>query len=457
MVPGADTQNHLGRNRLRIPSCMADTRHVSVGEYAGVPLQDTGDTWRNGAVFLLRKAPRRSESVSLDGWVTSVVEGTKAVVTCGQSTAASLDETFDEALTAVNRGLDYLSATGAADCAIRDAHDECIVWWPDPAQHGTVMRYKFITTHQVIINMTATVRDPEGNVVPSPPPPTPMVHDAFRFIRMSRTSDDLYDSYRNLFLAFECLLSDIRPPRQIVSRQRWWSLRRRGPRLIWESEKHWFMDALSQAEQLVPLDSLTPADVQNHKKWIYKHMYGQQRSALMHAKQNRGREYLLPQDQARGAELTASLVKLWDYIRSLNETHLGVRARRGGVFAPGWAMMADPVLSAVALFASDDASELNPQPGSPLPKGSAVVEIPTTAPAADPADNMLRIIFGGCDAANLQELETIRKIGAKSDEGALVVSELTGPLRLGDCVTRFEVLSGMRNANPSEAPRTFSS
>jgi hypothetical protein len=116
---------------------MTDTRQVSVGEYAGVPLQDTGDTWRNGAVYLLRKAPRRSESVSLDGWVTSVVEGTKAVITCGQSTATSLDETFDEALTAANRGLDYLSATRAADCAIRDAHDECIVWWPDfcPARH----------------------------------------------------------------------------------------------------------------------------------------------------------------------------------------------------------------------------------------------------------------------------------------------------------------------------------
>jgi hypothetical protein len=256
-------------------------------------------------------------------------------------------------------------------------------------------------------------------------------------------------------------LSDIRPPRQIVSRRPWWWwLLRRDPRHRWESEKQWFMDALSEADKLVPLDSLTPPDVQNHRRWIYKHMYAEQRSALMHAKQARGREYLLPQDQARRAELTASLVKLWDYISSLNEQHLGVRARRSGVFAPGWAMMADPFLSATTLFVSDDASELTPLPDRELLEGSTIVEMQPTPPAADPADNMLRTIFGGCDAANLHGLEAIQKIGAKADGdevSSLVVSELIGPLHLGESVTRFEILHGMRNANPSEAPRIFSS
>jgi hypothetical protein len=77
---------------------------VPVGEYAGVALQDSADTWRNGAVFLLRKAARESVAVSLDGWVTSVVRGAKYVVSCGLSRAASFDGTFAEALTAANRG-----------------------------------------------------------------------------------------------------------------------------------------------------------------------------------------------------------------------------------------------------------------------------------------------------------------------------------------------------------------
>ena len=33
---------------------------------------------------------------------------------------------------------------------------------------------------------------------------------------MYRTSDDLFDTYRNLFLAFESLLSDIRPRQRVL-------------------------------------------------------------------------------------------------------------------------------------------------------------------------------------------------------------------------------------------------
>ena len=78
----------------------------------GVPLQDSANTARHGAVFLLRKGARQSASVSPEGWVTTLVERGKIVVTCGPSTTASFDETFTEALTVANRGLGYLSVRG---------------------------------------------------------------------------------------------------------------------------------------------------------------------------------------------------------------------------------------------------------------------------------------------------------------------------------------------------------
>lgn len=60
-------------------------RRVTVGEYAGVPLQDAGDSWRNGGVFLLRKPARASASETVHGWTTTVVAGQTAVITCGPS------------------------------------------------------------------------------------------------------------------------------------------------------------------------------------------------------------------------------------------------------------------------------------------------------------------------------------------------------------------------------------
>ena len=68
----------------------------------------------------------------------------------------------------------------------------------------------------------------------------------------------------------------------------------------------------------------------------------------------------MPQDDTRRAELIASLVRLWDYIRELIAKHLSVPSGGGGLFGPGWAMMADPKLSGLMLFVSDDASPLNP-------------------------------------------------------------------------------------------------
>ena len=77
------------------------------------------------------------------------------------------------------------------------------------------MRCRAVATMATTFSATGTVKDAAGNVVPSPPPPTAIVHDVFRFVRMCRTSDDLYDSTQKLFLAFECLLCDLRPPQQL--------------------------------------------------------------------------------------------------------------------------------------------------------------------------------------------------------------------------------------------------
>jgi hypothetical protein len=287
-----------------------------------------------------------------------------------------------------------------------------------------------------------------------------MVHDAYRFIRMCRTSDDLYDSYRNLFLAFECLLSNIRPPQQIVPRRRWWCLRRGTPQNKWESETQWFLAALSKADELVPLASLTPPDIQNHPKWILKHMYGGERSALMHAKQNRGREYLLPQDDARRAELIASLGKLWWYISELLKAHLSVThpASHWSDFA--LQKMAEAVFSEHAVVISDDEGSVNPEAENPIGEGSALVELQSDTPAVDPNEPRLWTVLAHCDAADLNTLTAVRKFGLKPNSGeapAQALSELVGPLYLGSSVVRFEVVFGMREVNPTGGPKQFSS
>jgi hypothetical protein len=116
-----------------------------------------------------------------------------------------------ETLHAANDGLDYICMRGWGDAAIRLDSDDYLVWWPDCPAVGVIIRARIIYTTRARFTGTMTVgAPPPGSPAPAPAPPTPAQHDAFRFIRMARTSEYLFDAYRNMFLALERLLSERR-------------------------------------------------------------------------------------------------------------------------------------------------------------------------------------------------------------------------------------------------------
>ena len=258
-------------------------------------------------------------------------------------------------------------------------------------------------------------------------------------MRIAKTSGDLYDAYRNLFLAFECLLDDIHP--HISGR-----------------ESDWFKAALAAADSLVPVAQLAPSNEPNPIEWVYQNVYGAERSGLVHAKQGRG--YLLPHDTTGRAALASSLENLWRYVRELTSKHLGVTSGGGYLSQHGWALFADPLLQTLKLFVSEDVEPFI-DAGSPraLNSASETVEATPTAPVADPADPMLRTITASFDPAQLRQLD-IHKLGALETgdaPGVVAASELTGPLRLGEDVSLFELVLGLRNFSANGPPTVFSS
>jgi hypothetical protein len=95
----------------------------------------------------------------------------------------------------------------------------------------------------------------------------------------------------------------------------------------------------------------------------------------------------------------------------------------------------------------------------PLDPAAITVEATPSAPVADPADPMLRTISAAFDAAELRSLD-IRKLGAFETgdaPGVVAASELTGPLLLGEDVSRFELVMGLRNFSANGPPTVFSS
>src|SRR5664279_4158410 len=79
------------------------------------------------------------------------------------------------------------------------------------------------------------VRDAQGNIIP-PPPRSTFWHESFRYYRLSQTTDDLFDAYRNVYLALESVLSTISPQKVNAATGR-----------IAEQEGQWFERALTDA------------------------------------------------------------------------------------------------------------------------------------------------------------------------------------------------------------------
>jgi hypothetical protein len=282
---------------------------------------------------------------------------------------------------------------------------------------------------------------------------------------MARTSDDLFDAYRNLFLAFESLLSDIRPRRRVTQAQNawwhsltWWH-RLKGSQSIgdarWESEKAWFMDALNAANGLVPIASLTPPQImndanRNHAKWIYKSIYQTQRSGLMHAK--RGQNYLLPHDATDRAELIESLGRLSDYIKNLIDRHLHVQSPSGSMTHHAIAMMAQNVLPQFPLVITDDEGPVHQETENVISPNATVVQLRSSTPRVDPGDPWHWRMLAHCDAADVVALTAIRRVGHTRSDGSgtsEALSELVGPLVLGSTVVRLGHRGNSRR-DPSE-------
>ena len=101
---------------------------------------------------------------------------------------------------ALQEALDLQCTKTRKALATQSGEREYLTWYR--VQNGYDVTYS--ETVESVWSMSGTF------VVDGPPAPTPaphVHHPALRFYRLSLVSDDLFDAYRNAYLAFECLIS----------------------------------------------------------------------------------------------------------------------------------------------------------------------------------------------------------------------------------------------------------
>jgi len=275
-----------------------------------IPLVASDTVAAAGAAFTLLSPASSDAFLSLDGSAEIEVKEGQRPAVVRFTNSADANTTFERGHRLAQQGLDLLSVLGKQDAAIQDAEDEHLLWWTEPS--GLVLRLVSTSVFKLGVgSVTAIVRDKEGNVIP-PTPARPRHHIAFRYYRLAQATDDLFDAYRNMYLAFEALLSS------------------RYPMDKGEREIVWLRRALGAAATTVQLNSLGVVSGDDLVEALLDTIYRDARLPLFHAKE--GRDYFAPQDSvADQAAVSRALAVLTGLVLQMAQMWYEARRARGGV------------------------------------------------------------------------------------------------------------------------------
>jgi hypothetical protein len=391
-----------------------------------------------GAAFELQRAAVESESVVVNGWQVQVVKDSRIVVARGGN-ENGYDEAFRAGLLRAQQGLDLMAMGGANNLLITKFEEDHVIWWAEAG--GLVVRVVSLAPVSIDVPpVTLVVKDASGNVVPPISSKRVVWHESFRYFRLSQATDDLFDAYRNAYLALESILSSITPQRTNSAGR------------VTEGEGGWFKRALGEAGRLIPLASHVPAGTVDPVQHLFDELYREMRSAMSHAKS--GRKVLLPQDETERQAITASLRRLIGLYLKLAEAHLGARRAGGGMFAIAFRMGFAPVLDTMKVSASDDESPLDRSQTVPNPAGGEMRELNPVAAAESPMPFVVTRLWS-VPSSTLADLPHIRRIVGTRDQALAMSVVLEERLILGSAL-RLEVLLGVRGSNTRQPRDRYS-
>lgn len=296
-----------------------------------------------GGVVFLEDAARRDWTEQLEDGVTAeTAEGSRAVVLRGLSTSAGVGALLGEARRSGNEALDLMAIRSLGCHSLREVDSPAIAW--------TVVEGRVCMRSTSFVHSTMTLS------AGGPPSPGPVAwHPCMRFFRLSQTTTDLFDAFRNLYLAFESILSTVEPVRHRVSgrpeQEGLWlrrALASAEQRLLAANEAYrlgWFLDPPSDATGEAGVDA------------VMDDLYSGVRTTVFHSKD--GREVALPQREPDRPRVAEALSRYSRFFLQLAEVELGARFLSGGIGQGLVDTLADGVMTRFTVGLSDRVLDLD--------------------------------------------------------------------------------------------------
>lgn len=364
-----------------------------------------------GWLLPLREAPRASGRHSFsDGVQVEIRAHVRAVVVrCLPSVGES---NLPATVARVNEALDIFSGCGIASVSLGDVASLRMCWFIDADK---VLRVITKVTMQFRMGVGGFTKDLDGQVVYHPLPGT--WHRSLRYFRLSQSTDDLFDAFRNLYLALESLLNDVAP-------------RRAG-----EREGDWLRRAVVGAGSHVDLSQYPSGPAGMEAVSLYAELWTGIRNKIFHAKT--GTASFLPFDTGPRRPVLDALIRFARLYTALAEALLGIRFHSSGIGQAAFDVIRSS-LTQYDLVVADDDTPFDAAETAPSPRGRPTVSLRTSA--TSDYDGPFSCAVRGVAAASdvRREVAAITRIVGRHGELAASVEVLDGRLNIEGADT-FEV------------------
>lgn len=393
-----------------------------------------------GAVLYLARSPRQDAVVRLPSDVeVEVRAGMPALVVRGID-AQSYERVLELALDQANQGLDVLAMRGIGAFALADHDVKHVVLWSDGSRR--MLRIWSVTTLSMHLAGTVTV----VGAAPSPPS-VARWDESFRYFRHSQATDDLFDAFRNLYLALESVLSEIapvsvKPPSRLARVIAF--IRGQAATARTEGENVWLRRALAAAHLRVPLMPFTAAKSTsaNAAKKLARELR-EVRNGVFHAK--RGVPLHVPYGADAKKAVGDALGRLGRLYVALAGNVFGVQFGTGGFTLAGFQAMLKGV-SPQTLHLSDDPSPFASDDQVVNPAGGKTMPLHTRHDATFDAP-FFAAVRGEATGQNVTaNIGVIRRVATTFGQHVAIVETLERALGVDD-VDVVEIVLGTRGMN----------
>lgn len=385
----------------------------------------------SGAGFFLSAHPRFQLIEAVDSnWEAELRPQNPYIVVRTKCYFASFDELEVAAHEAALQALDRTCVVGNGAFTLRNYPSEYILWWS--GADGLIVRVVTFTVQEARVGRaSATVRAADGTIVPPSPTPPFEYHESMRYFRISQASSDLFDSFRNLWLAFESILSKHYPKRKN------------------ERELDWLRRAIACAAQSIPFEGRTHPDYANR---LVKRLYECIRIRLFHAKD--GRKVLRPLSLADRQTVLEGHAELSKIVLKLFAYHQNARFLGGWINPELHSKAAREYLPTLSVVMSDYDGSLEEE---------RVIEGLATANKVKMESELLpsrevgrEALISVASAREFGDIESVRTLVAFQDDKPAIYSDLEAKLLL-EGVERFECVLGSSMINGSLPRANFAS